>query len=304
MSTPRSTTERINRKGISEELLAEVLGLDESWIDRLEENGVLREKSYALDQLPEFIRTMLNEDEVKNVELRIDQLVDAGCQRSVLYFCLDQLSPSSEEIRAGFEWRGVDLEGSGEYTRQKQKRPLATREDMALVASTAKAARLQIHRYQRELSLAAGASARALPRGFSTRVEDPEDTLLLLKSCLTWVAGLAESYTAPMETTLVKSKGLLYLTLYTSLIADRRSLRSPRVKSVTKDSRKASGDLRARRSTPAPGNVLAELASAVTGGTWSSTELKDKQDSFRKVHPNLHRILSRKLTELHEFESR
>jgi transcriptional regulator with XRE-family HTH domain len=297
----RSTTERINRKGISEELLAEVLGLNESWIDRLEENGVLREEFSALNQLPEFIRTILNEDEVKNVKLRIDQLVSAGCRRSVLYFCLDQLSPSSEEIRAGFEWRGVDLEGSGEYTRQKQKRPLATREDMALVASTAKAARKQIHRCQRELSLAAGASARALPRGFSTRVEDSEDTLLLLKSCLTWVAGLADSYTAPMEKTLVKSKGLLYLTLYTSLIADQRSLRSPRVKSVIKDSRKASGDLRARRSTPAPGNVLAELATAVTRKEWSSAELKDKLSSFREHHPRLYRLLEKNLTELHRF---
>jgi hypothetical protein len=107
-----------------------------------------------------------------------------------------------------------------------------------------------------------------------------------------------------METTLVKSKGLLYLTLYVSLYADQRKLRSPRVNNVIKDRQKASGNVRARRSVEAPGNVLAELASQVAGDSWSTTELKDKLESFHVDYPRLYRLLEQKLTELHRFAGR
>jgi hypothetical protein len=96
MGTPRSATERTNSKAISEALLEERLGLNEPWIERWEENGAWREESSAPDQLPDFIRRNLNKGEVKEVEEKVDQLVAAGCQRSVVYFCLEQLSSASE----------------------------------------------------------------------------------------------------------------------------------------------------------------------------------------------------------------
>jgi hypothetical protein len=107
MSTPRSTTERTNRKAISEALLAERLGINDPWIERLEENGAWREESCAPDQLPEFLNETLDVDEVATVERKVDQLVAAGCQRPVVYFCLQQLSPASEWLRSGGYLKGV-----------------------------------------------------------------------------------------------------------------------------------------------------------------------------------------------------
>jgi hypothetical protein len=228
MSTPRSATERASRKAISDVLLKEILGLNDPWIERSEEDGAWREESRAPDQLPRFIRKMLNEDEIATVERKVVQLVAAGCQRSVVYFCLQQLSPAAEWSRSGGHLEGVQAQQGEELASQKQKRPIATREDMATVASKARAAREEIHRHKYELSFTAEALRCDLPVGFSTSTENPEDALLLLESALSWVAKLADAYATPMVSTLIKNKGLLYLTLYISRHADQRKLRSTR----------------------------------------------------------------------------
>ena len=300
MSTPRSATERASRKAISDVLLKEILGLNDPWIERSEEDGAWREESRAPDQLPRFIRKMLNEDEIATVERKVVQLVAAGCQRSVVYFCLQQLSPAAEWSRSGGHLEGVQAQQGEELASQK---PIATREDMATVASKARAAREEIHRHKYELSFTAEALRCDLPVGFSTSTENPEDALLLLESALSWVAKLADAYATPMVSTLIKNKGLLYLTLYISRHADQRKLRSTRVTDVIKDRKKASGDVLAR-TVEAPGNVLAELASQVTGDDWPTSDLKEKLESFRLDHPRLYRLLDQKLTELHRFAGR
>ena len=246
---------------------------------------------------------MLNEDEIATVERKVVQLVAAGCQRSVVYFCLQQLSPAAEWSRSGGHLEGVQAQQGEELASQKQKRPIATREDMATVASKARAAREEIHRHKYELSFTAEALRCDLPVGFSTSTENPEDALLLLESALSWVAKLADAYATPMVSTLIKNKGLLYLTLYISRHADQRKLRSTRVTDVIKDRKKASGDVLAR-TVEAPGNVLAELASQVTGDDWPTSDLKEKLESFRLDHPRLYRLLDQKLTELHRFAGR
>ncbi len=284
-------------------LLKEILGLNDPWIERSEEDGAWREESRAPDQLPRFIRKMLNEDEIATVERKVVQLVAAGCQRSVVYFCLQQLSPAAEWSRSGGHLEGVQAQQGEELASQKQKRPIATREDMATVASKARAAREEIHRHKYELSFTAEALRCDLPVGFSTSTENPEDALLLLESALSWVAKLADAYATPMVSTLIKNKGLLYLTLYISRHADQRKLRSTRVTDVIKDRKKASGDVLAR-TVEAPGNVLAELASQVTGDDWPTSDLKEKLESFRLDHPRLYRLLDQKLTELHRFAGR
>jgi hypothetical protein len=58
------------------------------------------------------------------------------------------------------------------------------------VASSARAARKQIHRYKYELSLPAEASRIALPAGISTSAIGQEDALVLLKAALSQVATL------------------------------------------------------------------------------------------------------------------
>jgi hypothetical protein len=305
MSTPRSTTEHVNRKAVSEVFLAEVLRLNDPWIERWEENGTWREESRAPDRLPRFIRGKLDEDEIATVERKVDQLVAAGCQRSVVYFCLQQLSPAAEWSRSGGHLEGVRAQQGEELVSQKQNRPIATREDMATVASNARAARKEIHRYKYELSFAAEALRATLPVGFSTRTETPEDAVLLLESALSWVAKLADAYAAPMVSTLIKSKGLLYLTMYVGRYADERKLRGQRTDSVLADSKKASGGKRARKTHLPAANVLANLLSMIMGTdqSWSPSELKEKVESFRQDYPRLHRLLDQRLSELHRFAS-
>lgn len=300
----KPTTPRIDRKAISEKLLAERLGLNDPWIDRWEQNGVWHEESCAPNHLPSFIRRQREKDEVRVVEDLIDRLVAAGCQRPVVYFCLTQLSPASEWLRTGGRYRGVQAKDDEYTAQQKEIKKLATREDMASVTSSAKEARKQIHKYKYELSLVAEASRGFLPLGISTYAEDPEDALLLLEGTLTWVARLANAYVAPMATTLLKSKGLLYLTTYVSKYAGQSKLRSPQVHASLGDSRKASESVRARGSVPVSGNVLSNLINQVTGKDWSPSELKDKLKSFRDGHPRLYKLLRQKLTELHNFADR
>lgn len=302
----RSATERTNRRAISEALLAERMGLNDPWIERWEEDGVWREDSCLLGQLPRFIRKMLNEDEIATVENKVDQLVAAGCQRPVVYFCLEQLSPAAEWSRSGGHLKGVQAQQGEELATQSRKKPIATREDMATVASKARAARKEIHSHKNELSFTAEVVKCALPGGVSTSAENPDDALLLLESALSWVAKLADAYATPMVSTLIKSKGLLYLTMYVGRHADEGELYGQRTDSVLADSKKASGDLRARRTHLPAANVLVNLLSMIMGAdqSWSPSELKDKVESFRQDHSRLHTLLGQRLSELHQFARR
>ena len=286
MTTPRSETERPKRKAISKSILKEALGLDQSWIDRWEENGSLQEESFAPEEIPGFIE----KSERKEIEELIDRLVVAGCHRRVIYFCLKQLSPAAKRRRSG----------------DHRIRKTATREDIATVASRARSARKQIHRFNYELSLAAESLGRAIPAGLRTPTGAPEEALSIVRSALSWVADLADAYSAPMMATLMKSKGLLYLTEYVVSYADETKLRSPRSTTVRGDSKKASDAKQARKKTPPEGNVLANLLSKFLGENESKSpsELKEKLDSFRRDHPDLYKVLRQNLAELHRYHAR
>lgn len=303
ISMARSEIERTNRKAMSEALLAERLGLKDPWIDRWDENGTLREETCAPDELPSFITSRLGPQLVKKFEDGVDQLVKAGCQRSVVHFCLLQLSPLAEKQRLGQRRVGVQARPREELDAQAHRKQIATREDMASVASSARAARKQIQKQQHELLLLADISKSALPRGFFAIAEHSEDALLTLKAALTWVERLADSYTAPMETTLMKSKGLIYLTLYVTEHANERELRSSEISTLLKDGKRPTNGVRARRKFT-PGNVLANLVSSVSEKPWSIGDLKTKLRSFGRQHPSLHELLSQRLNELHEFACR
>jgi hypothetical protein len=337
MTKPKVT--KIDRKKIAEAILAERLGLNEEWIDRWERRKAVEgvslpdqhatelagdevelphptdqlpaeqvsewvEESSTPDQLPEFIRTAQTKSEIADVEAAIDRLVAAGCSRRVIYFCLEQLSRNATEIRSGVEWTVVPSKDGGDDSLFKRQRKLATSEDLETVVNTAKEARKQIHRYQRELLFVADTRMYPLPQGMTTQFEFAEAAIDLLEFSLTWIAKLAEAYTAPMETTLLKSKGLLYLTLYVSMYADSKKLRSSKVSQVLKDSARASEDVRARREISAPGNALAEVANACESKTWSSSDLHEKLNSFKADHPRLYNKLKSKLIELHQFSTR
>jgi hypothetical protein len=302
-------TKPIDRKRISEALLADRLGLNEFWIERWQQNGKWREESGAPDQLPDFIRKNRKKPEIEDIESEIERLVTAGCRRQVVYFCLAQLSPEAAWFRAGGE--SVPVFGTGHVAVAdtdyfvKCDRKLATREELEAVANNAKAARKQIHRYQREIVLIAESTVSPLPVGLMCRPESPVDALTLLQDSLTWAATLAAAYTAPFESTLLKSKGVLYLTLYVSLFANIKKLRGSKLSSLLRDSSRPSGTERSRRTFDAD-NPLITLANVFRhkNKAWSTSELYRKLDGFREDHPRLYKRLAQKLTELHDFASR
>jgi hypothetical protein len=305
MTTPK--TKPIDRKKISEALLADRLGLNEAWIERWEKGGNWKEESSAPDRLPDFIRKNHNKEDIAG---EIDRLVAAGCQRRVVYFCLTQLCPEAAWLRAGGERKPVFRKEHAatddeDYELQKVERRIATREDLEAVANTAKAARKRIHRYQRELLLIAEAAKYPLPSGLICRPELPVDALEFLRDSLSWVATLAGAYTAPFKSTLLKSKGLLYLTLYVSMFADSKKLRGSKLSGLLRDSSKASGEARARGSYVA-GDPLTNLVKAFTDENkdWSVSELYKKLNDFEEDHPRLYKRLAEKLKELHDFASR
>ena len=281
--TPRKN--RVPRRKMDEALLKERLGLCEEWIDRWEQDGKCIEESLAPAELPPFIRATLSRGKVNNVEGHLNRLVAAGCRRPVLYFCLEELSPEAEAIRAGRRRRSVPGE-DGEFSLaagRTEGRPYATREDMEAVRNKAEAALRLIHDHQRELLLVADTGEIPLPSGMMTTQEDADDALSLLKGSLAWVSTLAEAYTAPFEKTLLKSKGLLYLTAYVLSHADARKIHGQAQTGVD--------------------NALARLASTVSHKAWSPSDLREKLRKFEKDHERLYKLLMRKLDDLHRYHA-
>src|ERR1700751_3500863 len=110
MTKPKTAprTKAIERKKISEALLADRLGLNEDWIERWEEHGKIREESQMPDRIPPFIRKDFKK-EIKHIEDEIERLVKAGCRRQVVHFCLAQLGPEATWLRAGREKEPVTV---------------------------------------------------------------------------------------------------------------------------------------------------------------------------------------------------
>lgn len=266
-----------HRKKVAERLLRERLGLDEDWVNRDDDGN-----AHLPSALPQFLAQKHSRLALKALEEDLDRLVEAGCRRQALYFCLAQLNPE-----AG-------------WSRQLS----ATKEDMEAVANKAKAARKLIQRYRDELLLAASASQQGLPGGMFTTLPDPDEAISVLTNSLTWVSSLVDSYAAPFEKTLLKSKGLLYLTLYVSVHADARRSRTP-------DSQRVIGTTviqrRARRSklgTIAPDHALASVARLCTSKRWSPSDLREKLKRFQRDFPSLYTKMKSKMLELHAHSAR
>lgn len=195
------------------------------------------------------------------------------------------------------------------------RRKLATREDMERLVRAARSMRGTIFRYSRELSIVADAidmvkaeypantaadSARGkgtknteanevvveLPSGLETTPVDADDALLLLTNSLLWVLSLAKAYTAPMQSTLLKSKGLLFLTAYVELVI-RECKPHERVRAKMR-------------------GYVADLANAAVGTPekqLSPSYLLDKLENFKRDHPRLHERLELNVDKLHEFHT-
>ena len=297
---------KIDRKEIDEAVLSERLGLREDWIDRWERDGERLQESSAPVQLPAFIRNASGEIEIAQAEAAIDRLVVAGCNRRVVYFCLEQLSPAAMEIRSGREWTAVPCKDGSDDSLHMREGKLKPSEDLKKLATKAKVVKKEIHLYQRELLLAAQTNVHPLPDGMTTRLELAEDAIALLESSLAWIAKLAEGYAAPYATTLLKSKGLIFLTAYVWMYAESGKLRGPQHNTGNDVEAANKPQVRAQREVHPHDNALASVVNCCTGkdGGWSPSELYAKLDTFRTDHPRLYALLYSKLKELHDFLSR
>jgi hypothetical protein len=252
-----------DRRKIAERLLRERLGLDEDWLNR-DDNGTVHLPS----ALPRFLIQSLSRPALKALEEDLDRLAEAGCRRQALYFCLAQLNPQAD-------WSRTQL--------------VATKQDMEAIANKAKAARKLIRKYHDELVLAGSVNPQGLPGGVFTTLPDADEVISVLMNSLTWVSSLADSYAAPFETTLLKSKGLLYLTHYVSMQADSQVKFDPPV--VTR---------RTGHSKPgSPEYALASVARLCTSKQWSPSDLRAKLKRFQQDHPKLYAGMRSKLAELH-----
>ncbi len=289
---------KVDRKKIAERLLRERLGLDEDWLNR-DDDGA----THLPSSLPPFLAKRLSQEQLKKLEAELDQLVAAGCRREALYFCLALLSPCAEEFRAGSEPLSAPARDDEEVIPRKYKRPLATRQDLEAVANKAKAARKQIRKYRDELLLAAHINPHDIPGGLVTTLPDPDEALSVLANSLTWVSKVAESYTAPFAATLLKSKGLLYLTLYVSICtgAHRASNREHQAEKGTAVTQKHAG--RSRPRTPSPNETLASVARLCTARRWAPSDLRGKLKRFQQDHPALCATMRSKLAELHRHSA-
>ena len=288
MRSPSTKTAKTRKKDpnkISEVLLADRLGLGEEWIEKTEDNaGNWVEDSLAPDDLPQFIRSEHTPAEIMEVKRAVQRLVAAGCRQSVLYLCLEELSPEAEAIRAAR--RRVSVLGKDdEYDllpEREEQRRYALGEDLEAVSNKATDTRQLIRRYRRELLLSADTKKSPLPPGIISVTSDADEALSMVTELLTWVASLAEEYTTPHETTLLKSKDLLYLIAYVVKYADADRIHG-----------QARGE----------DDALSDLATRVTGKPWSSSDLREKLHNFEKDHKPLYKRLMRKVDAAHRFHA-
>jgi hypothetical protein len=191
-----------DRNRIGEVLLAERLGLSDDWKD-----------PDNIPDLPQAIPPVagcnLSPGEAKEVEKQVTLLVAFGCQRPVLYWCLERLGPEADKVRKG----QVKYLVPGDV---KTKNPWATktsapqtREDMARFIALSKAYAKALQQAQNELLMVAEAQpdAHPLPWGFLTEEPDnAHEAMLSLRQLVAWARKLGEAYHAPNIGLLVKSK--------------------------------------------------------------------------------------------------
>ena len=231
----------------------------------------------------------------------MDRLVSAGCRREVLYFCLEQLSPAAKEVQAGREWVSVPGKNDEPERAVKRFRELATKEDLEAVRNTTAKAMNLITRYRPELLLLAETKS---PPVLSTllselRLTDADETFSLLLNLLGFVSELAKLYAAPFGKTLMKSKELLYLTLYVSTYADKKELqKSPYRAESEQPATRPRKEGRAKRDM-LPDHALAHVASFCTGRHWAPSDLYATLRRFQKDHPSHYAQMAAKMAALH-----
>lgn len=261
-------------------LLTERLHLDQEWLDP-ENIGNRLPKG-----LPKRLKTR-SPREIKAVEQKLSQFTARGCNRRVLYWCLARLGRRQDFYRKGGT-KVVPLEEdeSGEVKFVASK--LATLQEMKPLVDAVAKARRNISKFRKELLFAADVLAEEcpLPDGlWAEGPSDPVEALTVLLNSLKWAQQLVSCWATPLETTLMKSKGILYLLVYVSLHADSMDT------VVTGTGRRTRVPVHATEPTaltPEIAEALADIAHLCGDMDLVPADLPIKLKRFRKEHPTLH----------------
>jgi hypothetical protein len=284
-----------DRKRMDEVLLRRALGLDADWLNR-DEDGV----AHLPTHLPSFIGQGHTERDVAQVEAAVNRLVAAGCRRQALYFCLQELSPEAERSRRGYElltFRGQ--ENTDPEPLRIEPLKLAPKEDLRVVANHAKRTLRVIRKYRRELMLAHDATTPPLPHGLVAGPPDAGEAISLLLNSLAWVRDLANSYVASFETTLLKSKELLYPTLYVSMYAKTEKLKSAQQRADSEHHGAHTRKQRGAKRDIVPEHALAHVVTLCTSHHRTPSDLNAKLERFERDYPALHKTMKTKMAALH-----
>ena len=121
-----------NRKKIRMALLAERLGLEDEWKDP---------DSIALPSaLPQGeVRKMSRAQEIE-MDGWLDELVSIGCQKRVLYRCLQQIGPTADRRRAEGGLISVPNNKDEALNVERPRPRIATKEDIKGIVATVRKA--------------------------------------------------------------------------------------------------------------------------------------------------------------------
>jgi hypothetical protein len=265
-----------DRKRIAEVLLAERLVLNEDGMD-LESIADLPET------LPANGGRKMSLPEAKEVEKQLALLVECGCRRSVLYWCLAQLGPEADERRKGKERYLVPAEDEAQSHWVTKTPALPTREDMTVFINASRAYERALRQVEKGLLLVADArgDTHPLPQGMLTDgPDDAHEAMLIHRQSVAWARKLAEDYQAPNVGLLVKSKGVLFLLAYVWLHTKQSPASSRNMRG------KGPRQTKPYRIGRQQAQTIAEIADLYCALTFRAEDLIDKLENFQAKDPN------------------
>lgn len=283
---------RANRKKISEALLAERLGLTDEWQN-------VENLSLPVS-LPPSGKRKTSKAESFDLKRYIDELGTLGCDRQVVYWCLEQTGHTVEMARMGAMRRGVAKPGEDDLDVRVMPNPSPTSDDMVSLESKFRAALEGLRRHQDELVMTADVLLESpkVPWDLMEVQElTPDDAVAILRSLLHWATRIAQAWPAPNLKTLMRSKGLLFLLAYVHM-CERRG-------AMTKNGTKKGP----RRATSARLSVrhvhtIVHIALLYTGEPFSADNLVDKLQDFQREYPALSGRMNGLLENLEEIARR
>jgi hypothetical protein len=266
-----------DKRRIAQRVIGVRMGIESNWGD-----------AAAIPPLPEDLpqngEPKLTIEETSAIEACIIRLVNLGCIRNVLYWCIQEFGTDADRLVGG----GASM---------------ATREDMAGLSKKVKGVIEATRRYRDELLVVAEACPEAHPlrRGWLTEPAPlASEQMTDLLDHLSWLDELAESWQSPNVNSLMKNKGILYLLAYVWLHTQEQ----PETKAEKRHSKHSSRQASPYRLPRQNADVVTEIAYQYrwkgsgetkrgrnapqdSDDSYKTEDFQDKLQDFCTEHPSL-----------------